>query len=104
MHKWALMDLFVDPVTGYLSETKISVLTIKLIFAGAFVYEIVTSKVPVSTELWLVVGSMFIAHEAWSRFSVARFVQPAIDRMTGAPDTQTTDTTSTVTTTGHTTQ
>lgn len=96
------MDLVVDPVTGYLSETKISVLAIKLIFAGAFVYEIVYSPAPVPTELWLVVGSMFIAHEAWSRFSVAKYVQPAIDKLATAPDTQTTDSTSTVTTTGHT--
>lgn len=93
--KWSFSDLVVDPVTGLLSETKISSLLIKLIFAWAFVYEIMRG--PVSTELWFVVGTMFIAHEAWSRIASARFIQPAIDKMAGTPTQETTSTSSTST-------
>lgn len=70
--KWCLTDLITDPVSGRLSETKVSVLVGKALCMWGFVYLVL--KGTSSEWLFLIMLITFMAHESWSRIAVARYL------------------------------
>lgn len=70
--KWCLTDLMTDPITGRLSETKISVLVGKAAVLWAFIYLVKNGQA--SEWLFFILLATYMVHESWSRVSVAKFL------------------------------